>query len=134
MVYNVKGYEIPKKWVYIAALAACVWLFSLIWSIPTWLENSSLKRAQKENKEKIEQIDAFKKEIFLRIKADSILLQARKDSILVLTNKRETLKKSLNYYKYENLRIKNNYLRGDLNERVELFTRLATEKDTIPRR
>lgn len=134
MVYNVKGYEIPKKWVYIAALAACVWLACLVWSIPTWLENGSLKRAQKENKEKIEQIDAFKEEIFFRIKADSILLQARKDSILVLTNKRETLKKSLNYYKYENLRLKNNYLRSDLNERVELFTRLATEKDTIPRR
>lgn len=46
-----------------------------------------------------------------------------------LTRNENELKSQLKKAKYENKRIKNSYINSNVNQRIKLFSKLATEKD-----
>ena len=101
-------------------------------STPSW--NKWLKNDIKENFVKIDSLEKTKEPIFLEIKKKDIEI-AKKDSIILdLSKQRVKLLKSLNYYRNENLKIKDAYLNNSINKRIELFAKLAIEKDTIPKK
>lgn len=100
-------------------------------STPSW--NKWLKNDIKENFVKIDSLEKTKEPILLEINKKDIEI-AKKDSIILdLSKQRLKLLKSINYYRNENLKIKDAYLNNSINKRIELFAKLAIEKDTIPK-
>jgi len=90
-----------------------------------------LKKEIKGNQKKIDSIEKTKAILFDEIKKDSIAIYKRDSIILVLSKEKVKLLNTVKYYKDENKKIKGTYIDSPINKRIELFTRLATEKDTV---
>lgn len=134
MDFNIKTEFKESPFKVISLILVGVIFIIMIWAtISSSGENRRLKNDIKENLEKIEELEEIKKPIFEELKADSLAIKKRDSVILVLSNEKNNLLRTLKYYKNENFKLKNTYVNAPLNERIKLFSRLATEKDTIQR-
>ncbi len=124
-------FKITNKHLPILILLGVILMFILRSLFVSYGSIKSLKNDLKGNIKKVDSIEASKKELFDEIKNDSLLLSKKDSIILVLTNQKTSLKKSLKYYKNENKKLKGTYIDNPINKRIDIFTRLATEKDTI---
>lgn len=92
-------------------------------------ENKTLKKQIKNRSKEIEKIDSEKKIIYLELNELKIAVE-KKDSIILELSKKETEilnNISANKEHFENE--KNSYNNSDNNERVILFSKLASERN-----
>lgn len=105
-------------------------LIIIIWTaIPTSGENKRLKRTVNDNDKKIEALEAQKAPLLSKIKTDSLEIIKKETLINSLKTEEQILKSTINYLKNENKRIKNDYITSDIDERVAIFAKLASQKD-----
>lgn len=124
-------FKVTNKHLPILILLGVILIFILRSLFVSYGSIKSLKNDLKGNIKKVDSIEASKKQLFDEIRNDSLLLSKKDSIILVLTNQKTSLKKSLKYYKNENKKLKGNYIDNPINKRIAIFAKLATEKDTI---
>lgn len=122
-----KEIYIPLKYKIIAGLVAFIMLSSILGSL--W-QNKGLKDNIRERDNKIEKIDETQEPIFEEILADAEEIKKRDAVILALSNKQKALQKTIKQLKNEINYIKDNYASRSIDERIRVFSRLATEKDS----
>lgn len=107
-------------------------LIIMVWStISSSGENKRLKTAIKENLIEIDRLESEKISIFESIKEDSLAIIAKDAIILSLSQTEDSLNNTLNNFRNEKLKIKNSYLSNDVAKRVDVFSELASESDSI---
>lgn len=90
---------------------------------------SFLKSEIRGGKKKIDSIERTKYVLFEEIERDSARLSEMNYMIDSLINENNELKSKITDYENENNAIKNAYIISSIDKRVELFTRLVSEKD-----
>tara|TARA_R110000744_G_scaffold121116_2_gene225548 strand:+ start:19225 stop:19608 length:384 start_codon:yes stop_codon:yes gene_type:complete len=112
-------------------LAGLVLLIMILATVSSSRENKRLKRAIKANDKKIEILENQKTPLFKKIKEDSVKIVKKDSLIFVLQIKEQTLKNTIKIFKNENNKIKSNYNNSSINERVRIFSELATRADSL---
>lgn len=92
-------------------------------------ENKRLKTSINENKEKIKELESEKITIFESIEKKSEQIRLKDSIIRELKSKENLLINNLKTLKDERTRIKNAYFNNDVNERIRIFSELASETD-----
>lgn len=111
----------------IAAVIVAILLFKVASS---YFQDKDLKDDIKDREEKIDQIDDEKTPILEDITADAERIKELDKKILALSNKQKELLRTIKNLRNENNRIKDIYINNPIDKRIELFARLATEKDS----
>ena len=125
MEFKIK--DIPTKYLVILGVIAFLLISGLAGSL--W-ENRGLKKDIKERDDKIEELDKSKEPVLKDIQADADAIKRKDSIILVLSKRSQILQNTIKNLRYENYRIKNSYVNSSLDERIRVFARLATEKDS----
>lgn len=115
----------PLLWAIGAALVLAV----VIWVSSSYSYDNALKRANKENRAKIDSIQATKVILLDSLASIAQRINKKEAVISTLTARENDLKSKLKYYRYENDRIKNNYRNSTISQRVKLWAELTTEED-----
>lgn len=100
-------------------------------SVSTSRENKRLKRAINENIDKIESLEQQKQPLFDKITEDSLEIVKKDSLIFYLKTKEAVLLNNIKYFKNENARIKTNYINNTIDQRVDIFAKLATRADSL---
>lgn len=123
---------IPRKRRKDLALAILgVFLFSaIVWWSNTSSYNRALKKANKDNKVKIDSIQATKYPLLDSLEVINQYIIAKDEFIKTLSRKENELNLKLKYSKNENRRIKNTYRNSTINQRIKQWAELTTEADS----
>ena len=112
-------------------LAGLLLIIMIIAAISSTGENKRLKRAIKDNNINIEILEKNKAPLLKKIEEASIELIKKDSLIFTLRMKEESLKNTIKIFKNEKFKIQNNYNNSDIDERVRLFSKLATRADSL---
>lgn len=111
-------------------IAAFVVTFILYGIGQRYFADRGLKNDINDREDTIEQINEDKEPILQEIRDESEEIKKRDAVILALSNKQKQLLRTIKNLKNENDRIKDIYINNPIDERIELFARLATEQDS----
>ena len=120
--------KIKLALVVLAGLILIIIIFSAISSTG---ENKRLKRAIKDNNINIEILEKNKAPLLKKIEEASIQLIKKDSVIFSLRMKEESLKNTIKIFKNEKIKIENIYNNSDIDERVRVFSKLATGEDSL---
>lgn len=128
MILNLK--QSPLKTILVILVA--ILLIIMAWStISSSRENKRLKRSINEKLLEIERLESQKITIFESIKKDSLKIIKKDSIILGLSKKEYSLTNRLKQLKNEKIKNYAEYFAGSPSERVRIFSKLATENDSI---
>ncbi len=128
MDYNKKDSKNKPILLISMILIFVVLMFNLIGSLK---ENRFLRHEKERNLKIVDSLEIIHSEAVEKVRLDSIEIELKKKAILELSKKEEVLIKTIKKYKNENYNLKNTYNNNTISERIKLFSRLATEKDSI---
>lgn len=120
--------SMPLRYKIIAGVFALVFILLLSGGLAV---NRQLKRDIKDREKKIEALEESKKPILKELKAKIDEIKRQDSIILVLSKKEVILETTIKNLKNESNRIKKDYVNSSLSERVGIFSRLATQNDSI---
>lgn len=121
--------NIKKKYLKVAGaiLIGVALIFLVSWASSSYSYNSALKRANIENKRKIDSIQKTKAPLLDSLEAVSKKIREKEAYIATLEAEEVELTNKLNYSKNENKRIKNDYRNSTISQRVKLWADLTNE-------
>jgi predicted nuclease with TOPRIM domain len=92
-------------------------------------ENKRLKTSINENRQKIKELENEKIAIFESIEKKSELINQKDSIILELKKSEGTLIDNLKQLKNERIKLKTAYFNNNVNERIRIFSKLASDTD-----
>lgn len=107
-------------------LLGIILIVMLIATFSTNGENKRLKTSINENEQKIKKLETEKITIFESIEKKSEQIRLKDSIIQELKNKENLLINNLKTLKNERIKLKNTYFNSNVNERVRIFSELAT--------